>query len=73
MPGSCQKKDDFKQIWIRRDLSEEERKKMNDMLNQANAKNGEGTEEEKKKFYWKAVDMKLKKWFAGNRERHLKS
>ena len=54
-------KDEFKGVWINRDLDEEERKNLKELVTEARRKNDLRTEEEKKKFYWRVIDLRLKK------------
>ena len=53
-------KDEGKKVWINRDLDEEERIKQRELVDEAKEKNYNRTEEEKK-FYWKAVDLRIRK------------
>ena len=46
----------YKKVWIKRDMNEEERQKINELIKEAKEKNENRTEEEKKKFYWKVKD-----------------
>ena len=55
------RKDVWKKVWINRDLDEEERIKQRELVGEAKEKNDNRTEEEKKKFYWKAVDLRIRK------------
>ena len=55
------RKDEWKKVWINRDLDEEERIKQRELVGEAKEKNDNRTEEEKKKFYWKAVDLRIRK------------
>ncbi len=41
----------YKGVWIRKDLNEEERARMNELINEAKTKNEQRTEEEKNRFY----------------------
>ena len=54
-------KEELKGIWINKDLNEEERKQLKDLVIEAKQKNEERTEEEKKQFYWKVRDLRLRK------------
>ena len=54
------RKDVWKKVWINRDLDEEERIKQRELVGEAKEKNDNRTEEEKK-FYWKAVDLRIRK------------
>ena len=55
------KKNEWKKVWINRDLDEEERIKQRELVGEAKEKNDSRTEEEKKKFYWKVVDLRIRK------------
>ena len=57
------RKEEFKKVWIKRDHSAEEREKIRELWNEADGKNESRTESEKKKFRWKVVDMRLRKWY----------
>ena len=70
--GKLAEKEDFKNIWIKRDMSEDERMKERELRKDANEKNEKRTENEKKTFYWRVLDMGLRKWYIkrqGQRER----
>ena len=54
-------KEEYKAIWINKDLDEEERLKTRELVTEARLKNDLRTEEEKGKFYWRVRDLKLKK------------
>ena len=54
---------DFKDIWIKRDMNEEERVKEKELREEAKEKNDKRTEIEKKTFYWRVLDMRLRKWY----------
>ena len=56
-------KESFKKVWIRRDLNEDERMKVNELWTEAKEKNTNRSETEKKRFYWRVKDMKLRKWY----------
>ena len=49
-------------------MNEEERQKINELIKEAKEKNENRTEEEKKKFYWKVKDERLRKWYLTKRE-----
>ena len=55
------KKEEYKRVWINRDLDEVERRKQKELIGDAKEKNDIRTEEEKKKYYWKVVDLKVVK------------
>ena len=50
-------------IWIKRDMNQEEREKERRLRNEAREKNEKRTETEKKKFFWRVLDMRLRKWY----------
>ena len=56
-------KDEYKRVWLRNDLNEEERAKLSQLWETAKEKNLTRTAEEEVKFYWKVKDMKLRKWY----------
>ena len=55
-------------IYVRRNMSQEERIKMKEMVAQMKQKNEERTEEEKEKFFWKIRNDRLWKWWIKGRE-----
>ena len=65
LAGACKlaRKENLKNIWIKKDLNEEERVKTNQLWTEAKTKNEERTEAQKKIFYWKVMDMKIRKWY----------
>ena len=54
-------KDKFRKIWINRDLDMKERETLKGLVAEAKEKNELRTEEEKTKFYWKVLDLKLRR------------
>lgn len=56
-------KEDFKNVWINKDLDEGERLKVRELVEEAKQKNDSRTEEEKLKFYWKVRDWQVRKRF----------
>ncbi len=58
----------FKNVWVRKDRSVEERNMIRDLKKQANGKNEARSEEEKKKFFWRVMDMDLRKWYKKEEE-----
>ncbi|MPC42099.1 hypothetical protein E2C01_035713 [Portunus trituberculatus] len=52
---------EHKDVWIKRDINLEERKKGKVLRNEAKEKNKKRTEIEKKNLYWRVLDMRLKK------------
>lgn len=59
--------EDTKMIYIRRNMTEEERVKVREMMTEAKEKNEARSEEEKKKFFWRVRNERLKKWWIGER------
>ena len=55
-------------IWIKRDMNQEEREKERKLRNEAREKNEKRTETEKKKFFWRVLDMRLRKWYIREEE-----
>ena len=53
----------MKEIWLRRDLNEEERSKQKELRDEVRAKNEARTQEEMSKFVWKLKDMRIRKWW----------
>ncbi|MPC82373.1 hypothetical protein E2C01_077036 [Portunus trituberculatus] len=60
---------DFKEIWIKRDVNLEEREKEKVLRSEAKEKYEKRTEMEKKNFYWRVPDMRLKKWYLRKKRR----
>ncbi|MPC89794.1 hypothetical protein E2C01_084754 [Portunus trituberculatus] len=55
---------EHKDIWIKRDMNLEERKKEKVLRSEAKKK-------KKKNFYWRVLDMRLKKWYLRKREKFM--
>ena len=55
--------ENFKNIYIRRNMNQEERQKLKEQLNDIKEKNDGRNEEEKKNFYWKLRNGKIVKWW----------
>ena len=53
----------MKDIWIRKDMNEDERKKIKELVAEAKAKNEERPPDEVNKFFWKVIDMRIRKWW----------
>ena len=51
-------------VWINRDLDEDERGKLRELVQEAKQKNMERSEAEKMQFYWKVRDWNLKKMYV---------
>ena len=62
--GRFSKSDQYKDVWLKRDLDEEERSKMKELSQCAKDRNEKRTEEEKKEFFWRILDMRLVKWYV---------
>ena len=61
--GKLKEMESYKTVWIKKDLNEDERTTEKELWNEMKEKNGQRSEEEKKKFYWKVKDGRMKKWF----------
>ena len=61
--GKLVEKTEYKQIWVKREMSQEEREKERELRTEAREKNEERTEIERKKFYWRVIDLRLKRWY----------
>ena len=55
--------EEFRRVWISKDLDIEEREIQRNLVIEAKQKNEQRTEEEKKKFYWRVRDLRMKKYF----------
>ncbi|MPC49731.1 hypothetical protein E2C01_043543 [Portunus trituberculatus] len=53
---------EHKDIWIKSDMKLEEREKEKVLRNEGKEKNKKRTEIQKN-FYWRVLDMRLKKWY----------
>ena len=56
----------YERLMIRKDLNEEEREKLKMMKDQVKVKNEERSEEERKVFFWRIKDMRVRKWYIKN-------
>ena len=61
--GRLSKEEELKNLWLRRDINEEERNRLKELVKTAKEKNDERTEEEKKAFFWRVLDLRLRKWY----------
>jgi len=61
-------REEYKKIWIKKDMNEEERANINELLQEAKQKNETRTEEEKKIFYWRVRDQRMIKWYLQGEE-----
>ncbi|MPC24646.1 hypothetical protein E2C01_017732 [Portunus trituberculatus] len=59
---------EHKDIWIKRDMNLEEREKEKVLRSEAKERNEKRTEIKKKNFYWRVLDMRLKKWYLWKKE-----
>ena len=57
------KKEGLKRIFIRRLMNEEERNRLAALFKEAQEKNSVRTESERKSFYWRVKDERLRKWY----------
>ena len=58
----------YKKVWIKREMNREEREAEQGLRQEAKEKNDARSEMEKKRFYWKVIDMKLRKWYLKREE-----
>ncbi|MPC77896.1 hypothetical protein E2C01_072365 [Portunus trituberculatus] len=66
-------KAEYKHIWIKREMNQVEREKERELRSEAKEKS-EGRTENEKKFYWRVLDMRLRKWYIWEGEgKHLES
>ena len=56
--------EEYKKVWIRADLNEEERAARNELIKEAKEKNGQRSEAEKNTFFWRVLDGRIKKWYV---------
>ncbi|MPC53081.1 hypothetical protein E2C01_046965 [Portunus trituberculatus] len=63
---------EHKYIWIKRDMNLEDREKEKVLRSEAKEKNEERTEIEKNNFYWRVLDMRLKKWYLRMKDEVVK-
>ena len=69
--GRLAQTEEHKDVWIKRDMNLEERQKEKDLRQEAKEKNLKRTEIEKKKFYWRVLDMRLRRWFIREKEEEV--
>ena len=55
-------------VYIRKNRNEEERKIHSNLLEEAKHKNDERNEEEKKKFFWRVMGERVRKWYLEKRD-----
>ena len=58
------KKDGYKHVTIRRDLTTEERKLLKEKTDEAKRKNEQRSEEEQSQFFWKVCGKIVRKWYV---------
>ena len=57
------KEENFKNVWIQKDMNVDERNKTKELLKEAKQKNDTRTVQEATKFYWRVIDLEIKKWY----------
>jgi len=55
--------EELRRVFIRRNMSEEEREKLKEMLTEAKHRNDERSEEEKEQFFWRVRNERMVKWW----------
>ena len=70
--GKLAQNTDYNNVWIKRDMNEEERVKERELREEAKGKNEKRTEIEKKTFYWRVIDMRLRKWYIQEQGQKVK-
>ena len=55
------RKEEYKKVWMNRDLDGDEREKLKELVQEAKQKNDSRSVEEREQFYWKVRDLRLKK------------
>ncbi|XP_076032713.1 uncharacterized protein LOC143020304 isoform X2 [Oratosquilla oratoria] len=60
--GKLATSEQYKKIWIKREMNKEEREEEKQKRLEAKTKNENRTESEKERFYWRVVNMKLRKF-----------
>ena len=65
--------DGCKDVYIRKNRNDEERKKHNELMTVAREWNNDRTENEKKAFFWKVVGERVRKWFIRAKEEEVGS
>lgn len=53
--------EEFKRVWIREDLNEEQRARRNEAVQEVKEKNDQRSEEERARFFWRVIDGKVRK------------
>ncbi|MPC39727.1 hypothetical protein E2C01_033275 [Portunus trituberculatus] len=59
---------EHKDIWIKRDMNVEEREKEKVLRSEAKEKKREKDRNREEEFYWRVLDMRLKKWYLRKKE-----
>ena len=54
---------ELKKVFIRRNMSEEEREKLKELLAEARERNEERSEEEREQFFWRIRNERMIKWW----------
>ena len=54
----------YKRVWINRDMDRQEREELRELVEEARQKNSQRTEEERKQFYWKVRDLRLRRIYV---------
>ncbi len=57
---------------MKRDINEQDRAKIKELLNEAKEKKN-ATRTETEEFYWRVIDMKIRKWYVRVAERGNKN
>ncbi len=61
--GKLAKLEGMSGTWIKRDMNEKERSKLKELRVEVQSKNEERTQEQARRFIWKVVDIKVRKWW----------
>ena len=56
--------EEYKKVWINRDMDRQEREELRELVEEARQKNSQRTEEERKQFYWKVRDLRLRRIYV---------
>ena len=68
--GSLAQSEGYKEIWMKRDMNLGEKQKEKELRQEVKEKNLMRTETEKKTFYWRVLDMRLR-WFIREKEEEV--
>ena len=66
--GRLAQNKEYKDVWIKRDMNLEERQKEKELRQKAKEKNLQRTETKRKKFYWRVLDMRLRRRLIWEKE-----